>query len=392
MLSAISDSVSAAPVASDNMLELSGSTSYQRLMGEAHWPTVQLTGLTAERARPAIAGLNTLWVYDSLIRNTIGRARKLRASISTVLPSKNVLGEIEQLLRGPSIEMPAVATPLHKRDLLSAAEVASRVPPERLLDMMNQLFEKGRDVVLAIGSAWDELPQRLVGFEAELKRLAAENGILAEEIAQTQRQLANLLQNFDSDPLAAVDCSSALQAEIEVLRARVDQHTAAGRRVAEELQAAQRSLAELNRVHLDTAETFAECQLKVRSEQTAPPLPPIKDELITALDPWLARLAAEVAAGRWQPVCVGLERWNTAARQYLEADRESHRASKWLLDQRRDLRGLLGALKAKAVANGRAEDPALARLEREADTLLGQRPTPLEPLQRVVAEYQERLL
>ncbi len=29
-------------VASDNMLELSGSMSYQRLMGEAHWPKVQL--------------------------------------------------------------------------------------------------------------------------------------------------------------------------------------------------------------------------------------------------------------------------------------------------------------------------------------------------------------
>ncbi|MGZ5942835.1 MAG: hypothetical protein ACXWN8_10485, partial [Isosphaeraceae bacterium] len=58
-------------VASDNMLELSGSTSYQRLMGEGHWPKVQLSGATADRAQPAIAGLNTLWVYYSLIRDTI---------------------------------------------------------------------------------------------------------------------------------------------------------------------------------------------------------------------------------------------------------------------------------------------------------------------------------
>ena len=44
------------------------------------------------------------------------------------------------------------------------------------------------------------------------------------------------------------------------------------------------------------------------------------------------------------------------------------------------------------MANGRAEDPALAELEREANKLLAQRPTPLEPLRRVVADYQERLL
>lgn len=44
-------------MASDNMLELSGSISYQRLMGEGHWPKVQLSGATAEReaghCRPA---------------------------------------------------------------------------------------------------------------------------------------------------------------------------------------------------------------------------------------------------------------------------------------------------------------------------------------------------
>ncbi len=93
-----------------------------------------------------------------------------------------------------------------------------------------------------------------------------------------------------------------------------------------------------------------------------------------------------------QNAAAAIERWNAAARQYLDADRESLHAGELLLNQRRDLRGLLGALKAKAMANGRAEDPALVELERAANTLLAQRPTPLEPLRRVVADYQERLL
>ena len=201
-----------------------------------------------------------------------------------------------------------------------------------------------------------------------------------------------LLQQFDTDPLTAVNGSSALSAEIKALRMRVDQLTTAHHRVSEDVLAAQRLLVEVGQAHRQTAETLAECMLKVRSERAAPLPRPADDELIAALEPWLTKLAADVAAGRWQPVRVGIERWNASARQYLESDRESHHVSELLLNERRDLRGLLGALKAKAIANGRAEDPALAELEREANTLLAQRPTPLEPLRRVVADYQERRL
>ena len=62
-------------IASDNMLELTDSVSYQRLLGEAHWPKAQLTGATADRAGPAIDGLHTLWIYYALLRDTIGRAK-----------------------------------------------------------------------------------------------------------------------------------------------------------------------------------------------------------------------------------------------------------------------------------------------------------------------------
>ncbi len=379
-------------MASDNMLELSGSTSYQRLMGEGHWPRVQLSGATADHAMPAIAGLNTLWVYYSLIRDTIRHARKLRESISSLLPSHSLLGEIERLLRGSSIKLPAVATPLQQRGLLAAAEVAESVQPERLLTAMNQLFEQGRDVVLAIGAAWDDLPQQLVGFESELAELAAQDSSFPEEVAAARRHLAALLQQFDTDPLTALNGSSALRAEIKALQTRVNQLTTARQRVSEDVRAGQRLLAEVGQAHRQTTLTLAECKLKVQSEPAAALPRPADDELIAALEPWLAKLAAEVAAGRWQPVRVGIERWNAAARQYLDADRESLHVSEMLLDQRRDLRGLLGALKAKALANGRAEDPALAELESAANTLLAQRPTPLEPLRRVVADYQERLL
>ena len=154
-----------------------------------------------------------------------------------------------------------------------------------------------------------------------------------------------LLQQFGTDPLTAVNGSSALSAEIKALRTRVDQLTTARHRVSEDVHAAQRLLVELGQAHRQTAETLAECMLKVRSERAAPLPRPADDELIAALEPWLAKLAGEVAAGRWQPVRVGIERWNAAASQYLDADRAAQHAGELLLNQRRDLRGLLGASK-----------------------------------------------
>lgn len=377
-------------MAGDNLLELSGSVSYQRLLGEANWPKVQLSGATADRAQPALDGLHALWIYDGLLRDTIGRAKKLRESVSALLPSRNLLGEIERLLHGPSIELPAVATPLQQRDLLAAAEVARSVEPERVLARMNQLFQQARDVVLAIGAAWDFLPQQFIRFEAELSTLAAADGSFPNEIAAARGRLATLRRQFDADPLTAMQGADALTAEIAAIRTRVDQLATERRRLSNDLLAARQLLVEVGHSHRQAAETAAQCNLKVRSER-APPCP-TADGVLAALEPWLARLEAEVAAGRWQPVRVGIERWNATARRYLDDDRKAQAAGELLLNQRRDLRGLLGALKAKAKTNDRAEDPALTALEQEANALLATRPTPLETLQRTVADYQQRLL
>ena len=72
-----------------------------------------------------------------------------------------------------------------------------------------------------------------------------------------------------------------------------------------------------------------------------------------------------------------------------EAARDAARA---VLDRRRDLRGLFGALRAKAAAVGRADDPELAAPANQADELLRRRPTPLAAAERLVAEYQRRLM
>ena len=196
-------------IAGDNLLELSRSVSYQRLLGEANWPKAQLSGATADRAQPAIAGLHALWIYHALLHDTIDRAKKLRESVSALLPSRNLLGQLDRLLHGPSIELPAATTPLQQRDLATPVEMARAVEPERVLARMNQLFQDARDVVLAIGAAWEELPQQFLRFEAELSRLAGADGSFPNEIAAARGRLAVLGRQFDADPLNALDGSRA---------------------------------------------------------------------------------------------------------------------------------------------------------------------------------------
>ena len=196
-------------VASDNMLELSDSVGYQRLLGEGHWPKAQLAGATAARAQPAIDGLHTLWTYYSLLRDTIARAKKLRESIIPLLPAGNAIGEIDGILHGPSIALLAVATPLEQRGLLAAAETTRSIAPEPLLAMMHDLFQKGRDVVTAIAAAWDRLPQQFTDFEALLSKLVAEQGVLPHEIEAARQDLARLQRQFDADPLAAAEGCAA---------------------------------------------------------------------------------------------------------------------------------------------------------------------------------------
>jgi hypothetical protein len=203
--------------------------------------------------------------------------------------------------------------------------------------------------------------------------------------------LAALVRDYDADPLSALAGSQELAAEIKALHARIDQLAADRKQVAAELKASRRLLADVSLEHRQAAETVGQCRQKVQCEQAAASQP-ADDALVAALETWLAKLDAEFAAGRWQPVRVGIERWKAAAEKYRQADRLARSAAESLLNRRRDLRGLLGALKAKAADNGRREDAALAEIEQKANDLLAARPTPLDRLERAVADYQQRLL
>ena len=357
--------------------------SYQRLLGEGHWPKVQLTGLSAAWPQPAIDGLHTLWTYYSLLRDTIGLRREApRVDFHAAAVAKPAPTRSRPCCMRPSIELPAVATPLEQRGLLAAAETAQAVPAEH---------DAGRDASASPArprrGAWPSgrpginCRRQFSEFEAQISRLAGEDGAFPKRSPRHARgwrpcsgssipipwprRAAARPWLMKSGPLAGASNSLPRQRRPRVRRSRC--RAAAARRSRPDALPDSRDGGPVPTQDSLGAGDGAAC--------------PTANERIAALEAWLGKLDAEVAAGRWQPVRVGIERWNAVAGQYLAADGEALRAAESLLNQRRDLRGLLGALKAKAMANGRAEDPALVEIERTANQVLAARPTLLEALQ-----------
>jgi hypothetical protein len=381
--------------ASDNLVALMHLTAYQRLKGEGGWPRAQVAGDTAARVLPVLEDMHDLWTYYSLFQDVVQRAKELRGSLSLLLPARGTLAEIERLLGGRSIKLPVVTTPLEQRGLLTASEVTESVTPERLLAVMNELFEQTRDAVMAVDAAWDQLPEILVRHETELSALEVLAGSLGQnapaELTEARKRLTAMRELSDTDPLAALARCDELTPILQTARSRLEEQVKECDRVRTALVAARNLLKKLEETQRLAREICAERELKVRVDDAV--LPQLADNgLVEAQGPWLAKLEATVAEGKWRAARVGLTRWTTSAEQYLAQAAAAHRASASLLHERRDLRGLLDALKAKAAACGRSEDGELAALEGEARQLLYARPTPLARARQVVAEYQQRLL
>lgn len=148
-------------------------------------------------------------------------------------------------------------------------------------------------------------------------------------------------------------------------------------------------MARLEEVQRQAEQAHAERELKVQSEAASPS--PAGDQVV-ALAAWLTKLESTAAEGKWKPASIGLAKWLTQARQQLAAAELARDACAAALQARRELRGLLQALQAKALSCGRAEDEALASLAREASLLLKRRPTPMAKAQELVAAYEARLL
>ncbi len=377
-----------------NLIDLHGLPTYQRLAGVSGFSKAQLVGVTQARVTSALEVMNDLFGYFDLLVQTLAQATQLRSSISRFLASQQKLQEIEQILTKPSIQLPVVQTPLAERGLLTAAETSRAIAPQELLVRMTNAYDVAKQVVLAVDEAWSRLEPMLSHAEIEiqkLQKLADSLGVDSlQELSDLHQKITALRDIIDNDPLrGSADFTREIQPQIARVKSSLEQVAKQQQLLKESFASAHQLQSQLIELHRQATDAFAESTLKVVDHSKLQK--PLAIEQIEALSSWLNRLETKFAEGLVHPVQVGLENWTTKGKEYFAAVEAAYAANKAPLQTRAELRGRLEALKAKALARGQAEDTTLTELAFQAQQLLYTRPTPLDRAEQLVSQYEKRL-
>jgi len=354
-----------------------------------------LDGLTRDRVLPALDAMHELFARRGLLYDMVEKTKALRAGLNPRRPEA-ALREIEGLLRGPSIVMPPVATPLARRTLLGTS--VTSLTPDQLLSAMVTSYEQARDAVAAVDQAWQQLDPDCRRAAAETDRLRGLAAGLGEdataELTAARAQLTAVEARITRDPLGA---SRSLTGEVFQRLGQVERRLGELRRQREQvggdLERARALLAEARAAPDRIAAAVERCQREVVSD--GPPPAPFDRGRIDGLAEWLATLERTVQAGRWQAAEVGLTRWLAAGRQVLADAAAAERAGREPVELRDELLGRLLARRQqardRAGRSGRALDAALEQKAVRAERVLRQVPTPLAEAARLVAEYEAGL-
>lgn len=389
-----------------NLLDLYDIPTYQQLAGTQGFSATPLTGITHTQVAPALEAMNELFQHFDLLQQTLDRAQAQRQQLPRFLGADAKMAEIAQLLTGPSIQLPAVLTPLAQRSLLSAAAVSHKISPADLLQSMNQAFAKARDAVFAVDQVWSEMTPQLLTATAALQSFQAHSAVLGAdlmaELGQADRDLTTLRDQLFCDPLGVqagyadgLAGGHRLAPLLQRAQAALDQAQQQHTQIQVQLAQGRHRLQDLRALNQTNLATFAECQEKVLDPSTT--APPCPAECLDALAQWLDRLDAKFKAqpnaqlGSLQPVTVGLRNWTQNLEATFATETATLAAHRRPLEIRRELRGRLDALKAKALSRGMIEESGLVDLAEQAHQLLYSRPTPLARSASLVSQYEQRL-
>jgi hypothetical protein len=374
----------------NNLLELQNDPTYRVLTGSGGATPVTLTGETAKRVMPALKPLNTVFHQFSLLQAVIDRAAQLRKDLRPVFGREQTQREIEALLLGESIQLPADALSLKDRTLLSGNGLAMR--PEQLLASMAASFGEARDAVLTVSGAWDELAHEVDAAETEMQRLQATGagGDLPRALARAEESLGEVKECVQSDPMTA---RAELRTRVLPALAEAAREQETRSRVTQQMASAEAAIERLRQHERDVEAAAAVRREKISGKAPenaaggmVEPEPPS-----ASLAVWLGRLQGRNGEERPEAIARGLENWHQALNQAIARNVQALQQERAPLELRSELRGRLDALKAKARVYGVAEDAAVAGLAKEAERLLYAKPTPLAQAAVAVEAYERRL-
>ncbi|GAA2621781.1 hypothetical protein SMC26_33090 [Actinomadura fulvescens] len=353
----------------------------------------RLAGETWHRWTEAQERLELLWrLFDEYSR-TLETAEALNARLGR-RPHHDCLMELTRLLSGPSVELPG-EIPLAKRTLLGPAR--ERLTLDETVTLMADAYDKAAGVIAAADAAWSALFVPLEEAEESWRETArlvqALEDVRHVELDRLGRELSALGRLVRTDPLSLIREGQADTGRLDRVREGLDAlraELANVARVRDEYAAHAARLEEaITRVEAaerDARDARATALLKIAG--AALPEPP---QTGAGLRHRLAALDALRESCRWTELAERAGELERAADEALEQAWAALRLSTGLLDRRGELRGRLGAYRAKAARLGFAEDEMLTRLYGEARELLWTAPCDLRRATAAVADYQRAI-
>jgi hypothetical protein len=375
----------------DNMVELTNERTYMMLGS----PTfARLSGETKQQCEAVIPAFEELFGMLALMQTQVDKAKAIMANLPRIAGRDAKLAEVTTLLS--EIKLPPVAVPLEKRGLLTGAELTQTVSADRLMEAMATSFTEANQLIFKIKAAWATLNGKVGKHEDDLKLLqqeALDLGATAPELVEAERALTAVRTAINGDPLAADgNFEAQVVPVIEASRTRLAQLKALKTQVVSQLAEAEQALAQLKTTHASSLQAVEERKVKLTIEHEEQLTMPLDDKVIDQLVDWLGRLKTTVGDGKFQAASVGLVNWTAQVLNRTSSAESAFQANDALLRERRDMRGLIEALKVRAGAEGMAEDAALSAMFAKVSKMLYSRPTPMTEARQLVKEYQDKVL
>ena len=358
--------------AAAGLFELRAMPSYEILTGGHDGKRLELTGLSQRRTAPSIAALEQAWRDYGVLSNTIQAANALRQQLPRFSLSQQKLRDIELLLTGPSA-------------IIADNGAALTLP--QLFDRMNQAFNSGRAGFLEVDLAWKKLDDKMNKVVTFLRTRQTET---AAHLPELRRMVEALRPKVISDPLGAgVEFDTQVEPVFTQAKSKIERLEVQRQALPGDLAQAKKLLGALVQLCEENTALLAECHDKIRGFPVAEQ--PVPRQRISDLGTMLLQLERRAEAGAIDPVCMELDACAAEIRRLTQTADEARARNNAPLELRRELRGRLTALRAKAHAKGAAEDSRLVDLAQRAMTVLYAKPTPIDEAARLVQQYEARL-
>jgi hypothetical protein len=349
----------------------------------------KLEGESAARWGEANATLAQLWQWHALLQQTLDRAVELRGTRVRLPAPRHA--QLEELLRGPSIELVREPVPLERRHLLDGFESAPRCSADQLVERMSTAFDQAKTVLAAVGSAWDVLGSRLQAARTSLDSSAELARALGEgEPSQLDRLrllLDQLTAKLSQDPLSVnSEEVQDLERSLQAVREDLDGLDEVRRRLGALLADARKLLGELRITAAEGRRAYEQLLIKIATPRVTKPL-----DLDERLERQLEDVAKMAQHCAWREACAVLEQWTSRALSLLEQGQRIVAENRAPLKERNELRGLLDACEAKARRLGLIEEQQLLGMFEEAHRRLYTAPTDLATARELVQSYRRTL-